>query len=278
MKLWNSSILGLLLVIMAVMLYWQGQLRAKLRQENQTLRLRIEQLEASNAELSRAVTATTKGATVSEEQLRELLKLRGEVTILRRRQDELLNQLAVKPTVPPAQPAAIDKAWVEQVLGSPPKSQGMAAGNLRGKLLRREMTNVSPAELALKDELLKRHLNQTLERSPAEFADFQTGFIQSTLNISDETRMQQVHDLIQSTYEQAVANGLDVPSKPVNGTDQWVERRFALDRAATARLKELFTPDERMLFDRAFLGVMGVDLGGVGVDKSNYPKGFLGEP
>ena len=30
------------------------------------------------------------------------------------------------------------------------------------------------------------------------------------------------------------------------------------------------------MFGRAFLGVMGVDLGSGGVDKSNYPKGFLG--
>ena len=278
MKSLKFSILTILLVMMAVILFWQDQLRAKLRQENQSLRLRIEQLEARNEELSRDATGRSKAAAVSEEQFRELLKLRGEVTTLRRRQDDLLNQLAVKAPVPPAQPAAIDKAWVEKVLGSPPKSQGIAAGSLRGKLLRREMTNVSPAEFALKDELLKRQLNQTLERSPGEFADFQTGFIQSALNISDEARMQQVHDLIQWTYEQAVANGLDVPSKPVNGTDEWVERRFALDRAATARLKELFTPDERALFDRAFLGVMGVDLAGVGVDKSNYPKGFLGGP
>ena len=126
---------------------------------------------------------------------------------------------------------------IAQVLGSPPKNQGIAAGTLRGKLLRGKMTNVSPAELALKDELLKRQLNQTLERSPAQFADFQTGFIQSALEISDEARMEKVHDLIQRTYEQAVADGLDVASKPLNGTDEWVERCFALDRAATAQLK-----------------------------------------
>ena len=78
MKLWNSSILGLLLVIMAVMLYWQGQLRAKLRQENQTLRLRIAQLESRNEEVSRDATGTSKAAAVSEEQLRELLKNFGD--------------------------------------------------------------------------------------------------------------------------------------------------------------------------------------------------------
>jgi hypothetical protein len=78
-------------------------------------------------------------------------------------------------------------------------------------------------------------------------------------------------------YEQAVANGLDIPSKPATGTDAWVQRRFQLDRRATAAVEQLLTPEERQVFGRAFLGVMGVDLGSGGVDKSNYPKGFLGE-
>lgn len=55
-----------------------------------------------------------------------------------------------------------------------------------------------------------------------------------------------------------------------------MERRFQLDRAAMSQLQQLLTPEERRLFDRAFLGVMGVDLGGVGADKSNYPKRFMG--
>jgi hypothetical protein len=151
------------------------------------------------------------------------------------------------------------------------------AGALRGKLLRGETTNASPSELALREELLKRQLNQSLERSPAEFADFQAAFIQSTLGISDPAKAQQIHDLIQTTYESAVANGLDIPSKPATGADEWVKQRFQLDRAATKQLQQLMTPEERRLFDLAFLGVMGVDLGGVGVDRSNYPKGFLGQ-
>ena len=73
-----------------------------------------------------------------------------------------------------------------------------------------------------------------------------------------------------------MVNGLDIPSKPASAPQEWVERRFALDRAATAQVQRLLTPEERVLFDRAFLGVMGVDLGGMGVDKSNYPRGFLG--
>ena len=255
---------------------FQHRLLIRLREENQSLREQIDRLAAANDQLSKPAPPPSDSRPPSDEHFRELLKLRSQVTTLRREQDGLLKQLAVKTTPAPAQRAEADQTWVQQVLSSPPRDQGVVAGTLRGKLLRREMTNVAPSELVLQEELLKAQLNQTLERSPAEFADFQTGFIQAALGISDGTKIQQMHDIIRQTYQQAVAHGLDIPSKPATATDEWVERRFQLDRAATAQMQQLFTPDERSLFDRAFLGVMGVDLGGVGVDKSNYPKSFLG--
>lgn len=78
------------------------------------------------------------------------------------------------------------------------------------------MTNVAPAELLLQEELLKGRLNERLERSPADFADFQTGFTQAAPGIFDETRIHQMHGLIEETYRQAVANGLDIASKPAS--------------------------------------------------------------
>jgi hypothetical protein len=251
-----------------------------LHQENESLRKQVEEIitlrDASHAP---AAPANNTHA-MSDADFRELLKLRGEAAMLRRQQEGLRKELESRKTgapPPPAQPAPVDMAWVQQVLSSPPNEQGLAAGLLRGKLLRNEGTNVSPSELALQQELLKRQLNETLERSPGEFADFQAAFIQSSIGISDATKSQQIHDIIQRTYESAVANGLDIPSKPAAGTDEWVQRRFQLDRAATRQLQQLLTPEERQLFDRAFLGLMGVDLGGGGVDKSNYPKSFLGQ-
>jgi hypothetical protein len=68
----------------------------------------------------------------------------------------------------------------------------------------------------------------------------------------------------------------NLPSKPATETSEWVQRRHQLDRKATDAVKNLLTPDQQKMFDTALLGVMGVDLGGVGVDKSNYPPGFLG--
>jgi hypothetical protein len=261
-----------------VAVWFQYRAQLSLRQENEALRKQVQELMALREAPSAPVPAANTHS-VSDEDFRELLRLRGEAAMLRQRLDFIRKQAesmkAASPPVP-GQLAPVNMAWVEQVLNGPPKEQGGAAGLLRGKLLRRETTNVSPSELSLQQELLKRELNQTLERSPAEFADFQSAFIQNAIGISDAAKLQQIHDLIQKTYESAVASGLDIPSKPAAASEDWVQRRFQLDRAATSQLQQLLSPEERQLFDRAFLGVMGVDLGGTGVDKSNYPRGFAG--
>lgn len=205
----------------------------------------------------------------------ELLKLRAEISRLRAQNNSLTKQTTGKLAPPPEKPQEVDPAWVQQILDGPPKDQGAAAGNLRGKFLRQEMASISPSEMALRGALVQRKLNDTLERSPSEFAEFQSAYIQGALAISEEARIQQIHELIQNTYERAVASGLDIPSKPTNEAETWVQQRHQLDREATAKLKQLLTPEEQAVFDRAFLGVMGVDLGGIGVDRSNYPKGFL---
>ena len=250
------------------------------------LRFRMQQIEAS-AKATESALLEVPEPTIDTNQLerlrnqdRDLMRLRGEVTWLRRENLALSNRLASLPgakdvvTHEPIQ--EVDDAWVQQILNAAPAQIGATAGALRGKLLRGEMTNVAPSELALQKALVQRQINPVLERSPAEFADFQTAFIQNVLGLSDGTKLQQIHGLIRQTYEHAVANGLDVASKPATDTDSWVQRRFQLDREATTAVEQLLTVEERRLFGRAFLGVMGVDLGGIGVDRSNYPKGFLG--
>ena len=67
------------------------------------------------------------------------------------------------------------------------------------------------------------------------------------------TAVDQIHDIIEKTYEQAVAGGLDIPSKPATDAEAWVQRRYQLDRQATAQVQQLLTDDERKWFDRAFL-------------------------
>ena len=206
----------------------------------------------------------------------ELLRLRGQVAQLRRERDELsrkVGSLAALTNKAAALPnPGVDNAWVQQMLNAPAAQQGAAIGALRAKLLRGEVQSISPSEKALLDALTQRDMN-SLERTPNEFADFQTAFVQSVTGLSDPGKVRQVHDLIRNTYEHAVANRLDIPSKPANDTEPWVNQRHQLDRRATSAIQGMLTPEERSLFDRAFLGIMGIDLG-TGVDKSNYPRGF----
>jgi hypothetical protein len=208
----------------------------------------------------------------------ELLRLRGQVAALRRERDDLARQVAAKTSARTNQPAPVDqnsadRAWVQSMLNGPLAQQGTAAGSFRGKTLRNEP--VTAAEVALRDALSNQQLNQTLERSPSEFADFQTAFIQATVGINDPAKVAQIHDLVRATYERAVAQGLDIPSKPASDAEDWVQKRHQLDRRATGAVQNVLTEEEKRLFNRAFLGVMGIDLG-TGVDKSNYPPGFLG--
>jgi hypothetical protein len=213
---------------------------------------------------------------LSDAERTELLRLRAEVAQLRREREDISRRLAsqtnaIKRSV--ATEGAADQTWVTQMLNAPAAQQGALAGALRGKMLKggQELT---ASELALRDAMAQRGMN-SLEKTPSEFADFQAAFIESAVGLADPEKTRQIRDIILRTYERAVANGLDIPSKPATGAEDWVNQRHQLDRRSTSAVQGLLTPEERQTFDRAFIGVMGVDLG-TGVDKSNYPPGFLG--
>jgi RNA polymerase sigma factor (sigma-70 family) len=120
-------------------------------------------------------------------------------------------------------------------------------------------------------------LIEQLERDPAQFAAFQSELIKSTVPTLDAQRLGEIGEIIRQTYAVAVAQGLDLPSKPNPIAEVWVARRHELDRLATEAVQALLNASEREQFDRRFLGIMGVDLG-TGVDPTNYPLGFFGDP
>jgi hypothetical protein len=120
---------------------------------------------------------------------------------------------------------------------------------------------------AMKPELEK------LESSPETFAEFQTALIQSTVGIADGQKVDQIRNTIQRVYEAANDRGLNLQARPQDD-EAWVEQRHQLDRRGTGAIQKMLSEEERAAFDRAFLGVMGVDLG-TGVDRSLYPPGFL---
>jgi hypothetical protein len=247
-------------------------------------RTAMNRVQSQNAQLRRQIEAVPQPApppvapdnTLNDAERTELLRLRADVAQLRRERDDISRRLAaqtnaVKRAIT-AQGAA-DQTWVTQMLNAPPGQQGAAAGALRGKLLRGQ--DLTASELALRDAFAQRDNMNILEKTPGEFADFQSAFIESAVGLTDADKTRQIRDIILRTYERAVATGLDIPSKPAAGAEDWVNQRHQLDRRSTSAVQKVLTPEERQAFDRAFIGVMGIDLG-TGVDKSNYPPGFLG--
>jgi prepilin-type processing-associated H-X9-DG protein len=78
-----------LLIVCAVLLYLQRQAQEKLRAEDESLRQQIAQLKADNENLSNAAAQAKSSQSLPDEQFTELLKLRGEVGVLRRQTNEL---------------------------------------------------------------------------------------------------------------------------------------------------------------------------------------------
>ena len=182
---------------------------------------------------------------LSEAERTELLRLRGEVAQLRREREALSRRLAAQTNAVKRAVAAEgtpDQTWVTQMLNAPAAQQGALAGAVRSKMLKggQELT---ASELALRDALAQRDMN-SLEKTPGDFADFQSAFIESAVGLSAE-KTRQIRDIILRTYERAVANGLDIPSKPATGAEDWVNQRHQLDRRSTSAVQKLLTPEER---------------------------------
>lgn len=75
--------------VVATLLVIQHQARIKLRQENQSLRQQVEQLQTDNEDLSNRVVQANSSQKIPSNQFSELLRLRGEVGSLRKQTNEL---------------------------------------------------------------------------------------------------------------------------------------------------------------------------------------------
>jgi hypothetical protein len=81
---------GAIVVAAAVTAFFvQQQNQVKLRSENESLRQQIAQLQAGNASLSNRIASIGEASQLPAEQFNELLKLRGEVGVIRRQLGEL---------------------------------------------------------------------------------------------------------------------------------------------------------------------------------------------
>ncbi len=243
----------------------------QLRVATQALHQLREQLDAERQQHAAAVRSREQQLEALRSTVNDLPRLRAEVDRLTRelgKQTRLAQQLAAgqASTGTPARPTRAGE----------PEEEDWKQGAAR---IRAKMFGIGGPPTAEEIQWLRdaQPRIEQMERNPAEFAGFQSELIKATVPGLDEARQRQIADIIRQTYEAAVAQGLDLPSKPAVEAADWVARRHTLDRLATEAVQALLGPSERGQFDRRFLGVMGVDLG-IGVDQSNYPPGFLGDP
>jgi hypothetical protein len=251
-------------------LSWQQSHLRFLKRENHDLRVRMQKLEGTIGR-NQNEPQTSSG---SDERLRnqsgELAALRAEIVRLRlavaRDSAHQEQQAAAEPQYT-SEASPVTEVEVLAFLQRPASEQGRLLGTLRrgrmtGKIEPRDET--TPDNETIPNKALAamvREKLEDLESNPAAFAEFQTSFIKEAIGLDDEKKTSQIREILKRTYEQAVANGLDAAMRPEQDVESWALRRDALDRPATRQVEALLTDEERARFGRAFLGIMGIDLG-----------------
>jgi RNA polymerase sigma factor (sigma-70 family) len=89
LKMQAGAIGALAFALMAAFLVLQQREQTKIREMNQLLHQQLQQLESRNQQLQDSIVQSEKSLLANNNQSREILKLRGEVTLLRRHQKEL---------------------------------------------------------------------------------------------------------------------------------------------------------------------------------------------
>jgi hypothetical protein len=203
-----------------------------------------------------------------EQERAELARLRAEVSALRKEKAEWDKKrgaaesaalaTATQPAPAPVAPtgAAEGMQWVETILNGPAPVKGTETGNARRKALNGEP--LTDAERAL---LLNMNSKAAeLEKAPTEFADFQSAFIGSLLGWQNDPRSEQVKSVINAAMNAAINRGYDYHA-PAENADKWDDAQKALNTRATSAIQNVLRPEERAVFDKALIGVLGVDTG-----------------
>ena len=245
-----------LALCLGAMLVLQHQKISTLKTDNQSL---TEELQGARAALASAATPPHPSPQSSADHL-ELMRLRAEVTTLRR-ENQQRAQSAPPPRTEPGVPLLADSKpefakWAESILSGPPEIQGTEGGNIRRKFLSHE--KLTEGEQTLLMNMVRRAGD--IEKSPEGFTAFQSSFVATLLNWQDDPRQTRLKEIIQSAATAAHDRQMNFNAPALNA-DSWPAEQKQLNRRATGAIQSLLTEEERATFDRAFLGIMGIDFG-----------------
>jgi RNA polymerase sigma factor (sigma-70 family) len=235
-----------------------------LRARTTALEQQIVEIQSDRENEGSKLRSLTNAAAVVPSLRAEIARLRGENDRLKSAATQPSQRVAEKETRKAAEtkPATqITEADVSEFLGRSAGEQGSILGALRAAMTTGNVQNREEYERNVQLAQRVRPQLEELERRPQDYAAFQTEFIKAVAGLKDDGKVAQIQELLQNTYQQAVGAGLDAPSKPAQNVEEWKLKRDALDRPATRALEAILSDDERGKFGRAFLGVMGIDLG-----------------
>lgn len=195
----------------------------------------------------------------------ELIRLRGEVTTLKRERDELLKKVGglegaaarAKEREQKVQTEARDAAASEaEKLKERANTVllGVQGGLIRRKILAGEALTAEEQQAAA----AMQQQAANLEKTPAAFAEFQSAYVASALGWDNDPRSQQLKELLSRVAEVANNRGLSF-NGPGQTYENWGDAQKQLDNRATGAVKGLLTPEEAAVFDKILPGVMSAN-------------------
>jgi len=243
------------------------------RAEAESLRAELAAAKAELQQASELPKSDPKELDRLSQERAELARLRGEVSALRKEKAEwqknrgvaeaaAIESSQIKPGIAATNEAIEGMQWVEQVLNSRSPIKGAEIGNVRRKALNGERLTEAEQTLLLN----MNNKAAEIEKSPEEFSAFQGAYIASLLGWDNDARSDQIKGVLNAATVAANTRGFDYHA-PGQNANNWDEEQRALNTRATTAIQNLLKPEERAVFDRAFIGVLGVDTGTAGASK-----------
>jgi hypothetical protein len=263
-----KNVAGIIIAVIALAFaFVQHRKVATLRAESAAAKSALNEAKAEAQRLAAAPKSDPKEDERITQERAELAKLRGEVSALRKEKAEweknraaaesaALSAAQQQPVQPAVTPAAQGMQWVETIMNGPALVKGTEVGNVRRKALAGEQ--LTEAEASLLMNMNSRAAE--IEKVPDEFANFQSAYIASLLGWTNDPRSEAIKGVITAASNAALQRGFDFNAPAVNA-DKWDQAQKNLNTRATGAVQNLLKPEERAVFDKALIGVLGVDTG-----------------
>ena len=176
----------------------QHQAQERLRTDNESLTQQIAQLKADNESLSNRFAAVGDSKKLTDEQINELLKLRGEVGLLQQNASTLSNKLARA-----SNPNGLTDEQMPPVYSSSAPETASAYARLVKKQAMGQLTAAEEYNLLKAWPYLEKRFNE-----PDSFANFQSQYLAKILNVTNTDAVWQLRRLLENAREQEHAHGL----------------------------------------------------------------------